>query len=360
MSFVNNEDLRAAAGWQTGLVPNRSCSSGEIHSCKPSLQICCLEGTRESGTRVVFTPWNIDSMGTGGPAAGWRWNTGEECDYDRWGVNNLSTNACFMLSRWSPNCGNRYELKWKVAPSLVSDGDNHCEEVEFSLMYIARFIAFTTSVRVDRLWPLGTVTIDDPYYLWMNHQYPGAYPLPCKTITLGNCPVPTVLTGCGDPDGPEGPGEPPDDPEPCNPGCWPPCVMCPSRKNVYAVMSDNPSCCVSGAYALEWVGTGGDSFPTAGYFELPAPVGGPIDDCGVIDFLRVYCNSETQITMQLVYRRAEGTEINHLTVPINLDISCVGGHLESEPFEIPGRSGGRESLCGLGSGVGGSLRIVTI
>lgn len=147
---------------------------------------------------------------------------------------------------------------------------------------------------------------------------------------------------------------------PCDPGCWPECVMCPERKTLYAVVSDAPDCCLSGAYALTWVGTGGGGAPTVGYYELSAPVGGPIDTCGQITFLRVYCVDSTHITVQLVYLRAEGTEISNLSSPATLSVICdESGNLESDAINVPGRSGGRESLCGFGSGVGGDIRIVS-
>ena len=149
-------------------------------------------------------------------------------------------------------------------------------------------------------------------------------------------------------------------PPECDPGCWPECVMCPERKTLYAVVSDAPDCCLSGSYALTWVGTGGGGAPTVGYYELSAPVGGPIDTCGQITFLRVYCVDSTHITVQLVYLRAEGTEISNLSSPDTLSVICdESGNLESDAINVPGRSGGRESLCGFGSGVGGDIRIVS-
>lgn len=152
----------------------------------------------------------------------------------------------------------------------------------------------------------------------------------------------------------------PPEPPSCDPGCWPECVMCPTRKTLYAVVSDAPDCCLSGTYALTWVGTGGYGAPTVGYYELPAPVGGPIDTCGQITFLRVSCVDSTHIMVQLVYLRAEGTEISNLSSPDTLSVICDGsGHLESDAIHVPGRSGGRESLCGFGSGVGGDIRIVS-
>lgn len=169
-------------------------------------------------------------------------------------------------------------------------------------------------------------------------------------------------TDPGDPDPPppDPPPPPPDPPEePCTSGCWPPCVMCPTRKTLYAVIDGAPTCCVAGTYALSWVSTGGSEFPLAGYYELPSPVGGPIDTCGVIDLLRVSCVDLTHIQVQLVYRQAEGTEISNLSSPLTLSVACDVDGMESEPFNIPGRSGDRESLCGFGSGVGGNLRIVS-
>lgn len=149
-------------------------------------------------------------------------------------------------------------------------------------------------------------------------------------------------------------------PEPCDPGCWPECVMCPERKSLYAVVSDAPDCCLSGSYALTWVGTGGGGAPTVGYYELPATVGGPMYTCGQITFLRVFCVDASHITVQLVYLRAEGEEISNLSSPATLAVTCDGsGNLESEPIHVPGRSGGRESLCGFGSDVGGDIRIVS-
>ena len=153
---------------------------------------------------------------------------------------------------------------------------------------------------------------------------------------------------------------PPEPPE-CDPGCWPECVMCPERKTLYVVVSDAPDCCLSGTYALTWVGTGGGGAPTVGYYELPAAVGGPINTCGQITFLRVSCVDASHIMVQLVYLRAEGTEISHLSPPYTLSVICdESGNLESEPIHVPGRSGDRESLCGFGSGVGGDIRIVSI
>jgi len=73
----------------------------------------------------------------------------------------------------------------------------------------------------------------------------------------------------------------------------------------------------------------------------------------------VYCIDSSSIMVQLHYLRAEGTAIDHVTSPLTLAVSCAGGHLESAPFNIPGRSGGRESLCGFGSGVGTNLRIIS-
>lgn len=149
-------------------------------------------------------------------------------------------------------------------------------------------------------------------------------------------------------------------PEECDPGCWPECVMCPTRKSLYVVVSDAPDCCLSGTYALTWVGTGGSGAPTVGYYELPAPVGGPIDTCGQITYLRVFCVDSTHITVQLVYLRAEGTEISNLGSPDTLSVICDGsGHLESDAIHVPGRSRDRESLCGFDDTVGGDIRIVS-
>ena len=149
-------------------------------------------------------------------------------------------------------------------------------------------------------------------------------------------------------------------PEPCDPGCWPECVMCPTRKTLYAVVSDAPDCCLSGTYALSWVGTGGEGSPTVGYYELPAPVGGPIGTCGQITFLTVSCVDSTHIQVQLVYFQAEGTWISNLGSPDTLSVICDGsGHLESDAIHVPGRSGDRESLCGFDDTVGGDIRIVS-
>lgn len=149
-------------------------------------------------------------------------------------------------------------------------------------------------------------------------------------------------------------------PTECDPGCWPECVMCPERKTLYVVVSDAPDCCLSGTYALTWVGTGGGGAPTVGYYELPATVGGPIDTCGQITFLRVSCVDASHIMVQLVYLRAEGTEISNLSSPDTLSVICdESGHLESDAIHVPGRSADRESLCGFGSGVGGDIRIVS-
>ena len=146
-------------------------------------------------------------------------------------------------------------------------------------------------------------------------------------------------------------------PEECDPGCWPECVMCPERKTLYVVVSDAPDCCLSGAYALTWVGTGGGGAPTVGYYKLPAPVGGPIGTCGQITFLTVSCLDATHINVQLIYLRAEGTEISTYAT---LSVICDGsGHLESDAIHVPGRSGDRESLCGFDDTVGGDIRIVS-
>ena len=134
--------------------------------------------------------------------------------------------------------------------------------------------------------------------------------------------------------------------------------MCPERKTLYVVVSEAPDCCLSGAYALTWVGTGGGGAPTVGYYRLPAPVGGPIGTCGQITFLTVSCLDATHINVQLIYLRAEGTEISTYAT---LSVICDGsGHLESDAIHVPGRSGDRESLCGFDDTVGGDIRIVSI
>lgn len=158
---------------------------------------------------------------------------------------------------------------------------------------------------------------------------------------------------CDDP----GSGPPPDEEE-CDPGCWPLCVMCPERKALFAVLTGAPTCCVSGAWALTWVGTGGEENPTVGYYELPAPVGGPIGTCGIIDFLRVYCSGGGAIQVDITYRRADGDVI---TSNGNvLSVTCDGeGQMESAAMSFPGRSGDRDSLCGYDDTVGGDLRIVS-
>jgi len=152
---------------------------------------------------------------------------------------------------------------------------------------------------------------------------------------------------------------PPDPPPECDPGCWPPCVMCPTRKNLYLVISDAPDCCLSGTYGLTWVGTGGGGAPTVGYYELSSTIGGPLFSCGQITYLRVSCVDETHISLSLVYLRADGDEISNVGTPATLTVSCSGGDMESSAFHVPGRSGDRDSLCGYDDTVGGDLRIVS-
>lgn len=212
----------------------------------------------------------------------------------------------------------------------------------------------------SRAWVL-TVTIREVPSGDVVLEYTEVYVIDCRQTWTRTSPltVPiapeetwelTIGTSC--PDAPE--------PPECDPGCWPECVMCPTRKTLYAVVSDAPDCCLSGTYALTWVNTGGGGAPTVGYYELPAPVGGPTGTCGQITFLRVSCVDASHITVQLVYLRAEGTEISNLSSPATLSVVCDGsGHLESDVIHVPGRSADRESLCGFGSGVGGDIRIVS-
>lgn len=354
MAFVNNEDISAASGWQTGDSPNRMCHPGEVPTCKPSLQICCLMGVRESGTRIPFTPYTLDRSGIGGPVAGWRWDIDDPCVYDRWGVNNLSSNSCIMVSRWS--CTSRYELTWSSNvfgdPDYLDDG-TLCQKVNFRLKYIAGSRVsgdptFTTKVRVDRLWHTEGVVIDDPWYLWMNYKDPEAYPLPCKTITIGNCPVPTVFDDCVDPDGPEGPEEPPEDPEPCDPGCWPPCVMCPTQKVLAISISDNPSCCL-GTYPLSYDGDSGT------YILVGVPVGGPPETCGQIVSAVVSCVSESSIKLDIQFKDWDGTL--KTADSFTLDVTCVDGEMESESVPIGGTF---SNPCGEFVWDAGLLRVISI
>lgn len=163
-----------------------------------------------------------------------------------------------------------------------------------------------------------------------------------------------------DPEPPDPPGPPPDPPpDPCTSGCWPPCVMCPTRKNLYAVLEGAPTCCVSGSFALEWVGASSEGTPpspTAGYYQLPSPVGGPLWDCGFIDVLRVSCVDLDSISVRLIYREVEGTVVD---ITRTLSVACSGGEMESSTIELPGMFGEEDTLCGYGGDVGGVLRIVS-
>lgn len=151
------------------------------------------------------------------------------------------------------------------------------------------------------------------------------------------------------------PEEPP--PPECDPGCWPECVMCPTRKNLYAVLEGAPTCCVDGTYGLTWVPTGGEGAPTVGYYQLPSPVGGPLWDCGFIDVLRVSCVDLDSISVRLIYREVEGTVVD---ITRTLSVACSGGEMESSTIELPGMFGEEDTLCGYGGDVGGVLRIVSI
>lgn len=266
---------------------------------------------------------------------------------------------CALLSVDDGESYSYYSLIWNAATARY---ELAASPVPGGKLYTIEIILeedTTTSPGGLREWVL-TVTIKDLSSVVIL-EYTETYSIDCesewsKTSTLEVPITPpedwtlTIATTC--------PDTPP--PPPCDPGCWPECVMCPERKTLYAVVSDAPDCCLSGAYALTWVGTGGGGAPTVGYYELSAPVGGPIDTCGQITFLRVYCVDSTHITVHLVYLRAEGTEISNLSSPATLSVICdESGNLESDAINVPGRSGGRESLCGFGSGVGGDIRIVS-
>lgn len=266
---------------------------------------------------------------------------------------------CALLSVDDGESYSYYSLIWNAATARY---ELAASPVPGGKLYTIEIILeedTTTSPGGPREWVL-TVTIKDLSSVVIL-EYTETYSIDCesewsKTSTLEVPITPpedwtlTIATTC--------PDTPP--PPECDPGCWPECVMCPERKTLYAVVSDAPDCCLSGAYALTWVGTGGGGAPTVGYYELPATVGGPIDTCGQITFLRVSCVDSTHITVQLVYLRAEGTEISNLSSPATLSVICdESGNLESDAINVPGRSGGRESLCGFGSGVGGDIRIVS-
>ena len=272
---------------------------------------------------------------------------------------------CVMLTVMDGEYHSYYTLLWNgtdeqyyMAPQAVP-GPSGCT-IEITLKEDTSLLP-EGSPPGSRAWLLTVVIKDSEDAVVL--EYTEVYVLDCtkewtrtSDLTVPFDPEETwelkVSTSCPDP---------PDPPTECDPGCWPECVMCPTRKTLYAVVSDNPDCCLSGAYALTWVGTGGEGSPTVGYFELPATVGGPIGTCGQITFLRVSCVDASHIMVQLVYLRAEGTEISNLSSPDTLAVTCdESGNLESEPIHVPGRSGDRESLCGFGSGVGGDIRIVSI
>jgi len=246
------------------------------------------------------------------------------------------------------------DARYELVASSVAGGKPYT--IEIVLVEVSGPGTGTT-----RTWEL-TVIIRDSVTGDIVYEFTDEYVLNCEEpwSLLAELEVPgedpswllTIATQCPDP---------PDPPPPtCDPGCWPECVMCPTRKTLYAVVSDAPDCCLSGTYALTWVGTGGDGAPTVGYYTLPAWVGGPIGTCGQITFLTVSCVDSTHIQVQLVYFRAEGTWISNLGSPDTLSVICDGsGHLESDAIHVPGRSGDRESLCGFDDTVGGDIRIVS-
>jgi hypothetical protein len=343
VSYVNNEDIDAGSGWQTGDSPHRFCHCGETYSCKPSIQICCLDGTRDSGTHIIFVAARVGSaVGTG-----WRWEIGETCDYDKIGCNNISSGGSFMVSRYSPSCRNYYYMYWDRADPLSSDGDNHCEEVLFTLKYVVPGHVYTTTKRASRLWFLDPLVMDDPYYLWKNATYPDDYPLPCESITFNNCSIPVVYTGCSGSGGGGGDGDP--DPE-CDTGCWQPCVLCPTPLSMYLVISQSPTCCLHGSWALTY--TGGLS----GYFYLPSSIGGPSGTCGQVTEFTMTCDGAGTVNFHIQYIDINGTTITRNTT---VSAACSGGAFETAAFNIPGSVFFPE-LCEGGLFTGADIRVVSV
>lgn len=357
MSFVNNEDIDYASSFYHTYDQFKwpgSCFVDEWTNCKDALQICCLDGVRDSGTHVIFTPKYLVSP------YDWAWTPGDDCVYVESGMpyhthrdrrpSNMHTYSCKMVSRWSPSCAARYELSW--SPLRYPDpGVDSCSGVDVTLKYLVGSRSFTTTATVDRLWPLTGFEMDDPYYLHKNDLYPDEFPLPCAKITFGNCPVPTVLTGCPAPEDED--DDPVDDPDDCSPGCWPECVMCPERKSLYLVIDGDPDCCLAGTYGLTWTGTG-----TSGYYSLSSPTGSNTDSCGLISAFTVTCFGATHIHVSITYRVIYAPSLSAVTESYYLSVSCSGGHMESEAVSYT-LSADQDGLCGSGSDYGGTIRVVS-
>lgn len=328
--YVNNPSTDITA---LEVVRNHSrccCKKGyDADYCRkfrPVIQICCLQCTREySGKKQLFVRWDGSSA-----LSSVKWAPGDECGTHVPG-NYDYTNLCGVLVDRS--CFRFYSLRWTVQP----DGDT----VRFDLAHLT---VGTSTIFVGRDWYLSPLEFYDPWYTYNHYRDPVGYPLPLKKMTFENCEVPTVIFPCDE----EGYA----DPE-CDPGCWPDCVMCPERKNLYLVIDDDPLCCLAGTYELTWTGTG-----TSGSYSLATPTGTSTASCGLISAFTVTCASSTSINVSITYRVIYAPSISAVTENYTLSVACVDGHMESETVSYT-LSGDQDGLCGSGSDYGGTIRVVS-
>lgn len=138
-------------------------------------------------------------------------------------------------------------------------------------------------------------------------------------------------------------------PDPCDPGCWPECAMCPNPKSMAAVFTPDPSCCASGSVGLTYE-------EANNRWALASPHSfGPT--CSTLLFFRMTCSGETSVTFNWKYRNTNGDEIERTDT---VAVTCSeDGDFETASVSIatnlitPG-------LCTTGTGKGANVRVISV
>lgn len=139
-------------------------------------------------------------------------------------------------------------------------------------------------------------------------------------------------------------------PPPCDPLCWPECVLCPTPLAMSLVVTQDPSCCLHGSYGLTY-NSGSNWFTLTS-----APVGGPSGVCGKITAFKMTCSDSTHVTLAITYENVNGSTISSTTT---VSANCTGGDFETDTVTVisglfaPG-------LCEGGLFLGAKFRVVGI
>ena len=141
---------------------------------------------------------------------------------------------------------------------------------------------------------------------------------------------------------------PPDGGDECDPGCWPTCVKCPTRKDLALSVTQADSCCLHGVFPLTY-NSGSDNY------TLAAPVGGPVGTCGQIIAATVSCVDLTHVSLYIQLKETGGSVGSPSTV--TLTATCVDGEMETSSVHIYGLL---FDLCGIGFPLGADIRVITI